>query len=54
MPRLLAGNRKCSMIEMLFRLGFALACGIGAMALMFWVLEILPAWWRKRRKRQQQ
>jgi len=37
------------MIELLFRLGFALMCGIAAMAAFMWLVVILPEWLRKRR-----
>ena len=36
------------MIEMLFQLGFALACSITTMAVAFWALTILPNWLGKR------
>lgn len=37
------------MIELLFRLGFALMCGCGAAAAAMWVLIILPEWLGRRR-----
>ncbi len=37
------------MIELLFQLGFALACSIATMAVAFWALAILPKWLGKRR-----
>lgn len=37
------------MIEMLFRLGFALMCGVAVAAAAFWALTILPEWLGKRR-----
>lgn len=37
------------MIELLFRLGFALACGVGAAVAVLWALIILPEWLRLRR-----
>lgn len=37
------------MIELLMRLGFALACAIAVAAAVFWALAILPEWLGKRR-----
>ena len=37
------------MIDLLFRLCFALLCGIAAAAAAFWALAILPEWLGKRR-----
>lgn len=37
------------MIELLFRLGFALMCGCGAAAAAMWTILILPEWLGKRR-----
>lgn len=37
------------MIELLFRLGLAAACGIAAMAAAFYLLAIVPVWLRERK-----
>lgn len=36
-------------LNLLLRLGFALACAIAAAAAVFWALAILPEWLGKRR-----
>ena len=37
------------MIELLFRLAFAIMCGVGAMALVIWLIVLVPAWLRERK-----
>jgi hypothetical protein len=37
------------MIDFLFRLAFAVMCGIGAVAAALWVLVLMPAWLRERK-----
>lgn len=37
------------MIEVLFQLGFAVACSIATMAVVFWAIKILPDWLGRRR-----